>query len=103
MMNNMLRIISRKSFIASGEPEAMRITIGGLPGRASVLVETLDQTRGNAVSAWVAMGKPEPPTREQAAQLRHVAEAVRREILHADASGHFNLERPIEPWSLVLI
>jgi hypothetical protein len=29
----------------------------------------LDSAHGNAIAAWAAMGKPEPPTREQTKAL----------------------------------
>jgi xylan 1,4-beta-xylosidase len=92
-----------EAMMTNGVPEGLKIVFNDLPPDAVVQVETLDQTHGNAVAAWEKMGKPEPPAREQTAELRESAEAVNREIFHADASGHFILERSIEPWSLVLV
>lgn len=92
-----------EAMMARGEPEPLKLVLNGLPPDAEVQVETLDKTHGNAVAAWEEMGRPEPPTREQAAQLRQEAQAVRVETLHADSTGHFALERSIAPWSLVLV
>lgn len=92
-----------EAMLTNGAPEDLKIVLNDLPPNAAVQIETLDKTHGNAVAAWEAMGKPEPPTREQTAVLRKAAEAVNKETLHADGSGHFMLERSIEPWSLVLI
>ncbi len=92
-----------EAMMTNGAPEPLKIVLNDLPPDAAVQIETLDKTHGNAVAAWEAMGKPEPPTREQTAALRQAAQAVKKEILHADSSGRFVLERPIEPWSLVLI
>jgi xylan 1,4-beta-xylosidase len=73
------------------------MTIANLPPGTAVLVKTLDKTHGNAVAAWEAMGKPEPPAREQAEELHRSALAVKQEIFHADGNGMFVLERRIEP------
>jgi xylan 1,4-beta-xylosidase len=89
--------------LALGKPETLSIELTGLKPNAQVLVETLDKTHGNAMSAWVAMGSPEAPTREQTASLRAAAEATKRETFTADASGRFSLQREIEPWSVVLV
>ena len=86
-----------------GSPTSVNVTLRGLRANATVLVETLDQSHGNAIAAWQRMGSPEPPTREQAAQLRQAAAATLRETFHADASGTFKFQRNIEPWSVVLI
>jgi xylan 1,4-beta-xylosidase len=92
-----------EAMMTNGTPEPLKMVLNRLPPNARIQVETLDRTHGNAVAAWEAIGKPEPPTREQTAVLRRDAEAVKTEIFHADPSGRFVLERPIEPWSLVLI
>ena len=75
----------------------------GLPPHAQVLVETLDQDNGNALSAWKAMGRSESPTREQTALLRAAAVATRKEVVQADSMGRLNLHRPMMPCSIVLI
>ena len=89
--------------LALGKPRTIRIELTGLKPNAPVLVETLDAAHGNAMGAWVAMGSPEPPTREQAVALRQAAEATRKEVVTADNSGRFTLNREIEPWSIVLV
>jgi xylan 1,4-beta-xylosidase len=92
-----------ENMMTNGHPTSLKIILTRLPPNATVRVETLDKTCGNAVAAWEAMGKPESPTREQATELRKAAMAVKQENFHADKSGQFILERKIEPWSLVLI
>jgi xylan 1,4-beta-xylosidase len=67
------------------------------------LIETLDRANGNAIAAWQAMGSPEPPTREQTAELRKAGLATMREFVQADESGRLSLRRTIEPWNVVLI
>jgi xylan 1,4-beta-xylosidase len=85
------------------QPTPLSIEWTGLPPHASVLVETLDRENGDALTAWRALGKPETPTREQAALLKEAAANTRKEILQADATGRFTLNRPMTPCSVVLI
>jgi hypothetical protein len=49
------------------------------------------------------MGRPEPPTREQTAELQKLAWNTKKEVLHANKDGqlHFRLNMPA--WSLVLV
>jgi xylan 1,4-beta-xylosidase len=89
--------------LALGQPQQLLVEFTGLNPGATVFVETLDQQNGNALAAWEALGKPDNLSREQAALLREKAAATRLELLTADASGHFELSRLIEPWSVVSI
>ncbi len=86
-----------------GRLVSLTIELSGLPPDAEFVIETLDREHGNAMAAWQKMGSPEPPTREQTAELKSGALAVKTELVHADANGHFLLERMIEPWSVVLV
>jgi xylan 1,4-beta-xylosidase len=59
----------------------VRLTIAGLPSGARKLraVEySIDQTSGNAYSAWLTMGSPQAPTADQIARL-HAAARMQRE------------------------
>ena len=96
-------IADAEKMLKRGMPEMFALKLEGLPPRARFLIETLDKTNGNAIAAWLAMGSPEPPTREQSAELRKAALATKREFVQADESGRLALRRTIEPWSLVLI
>jgi len=58
---------------ASGSARTVEIQMRGLNPNAVFDVETLDREHGDAVIAWEKMGSPEPPTREQAEQLRKEA------------------------------
>ena len=88
---------------ASGSARDLDIHLRGLAPGASLLVETLDRRHGDAVAVWEAMGKPEPPTREQTRVLREAAWATQKEVVQADSNGNLNLRRRLEPWSLVLV
>lgn len=88
---------------AKGDPQQMSITLTGLPPNAPIEVETLDADHGNAVRAWEKMAQPPAPTREQTEALRKAGWGTKKELMHADASGRFVLQRNIEAWSLVLV
>ena len=88
---------------AVGSSKQVTVELSGLRPNAVFEIETLDRTHGNATQAWEDMGQPATPTRDQTEQLRQAAWGTKREILHADGSGHLLLQRPIEAWSVVLI
>ena len=86
-----------------GSPQPVLVELTGLPAGAPFAIETLDQSHGNAMAAWDAMGQPPTPTREQTEFLRRAAMATKQETVLADASGRLSLRRVIEPWSVMLI
>lgn len=88
---------------ASGSARELEMHLTGLAPETAFEIETLDREHGNAVAAWEKMGKPEPPTREQAEVLRAAARATQREIVRADGEGRLDLKRAIAAWSLVLV
>ncbi len=87
----------------SGSPRQFELNLTRLKPGATFQIETLDRTHGNAVAAWEAMGKPEPPTREQTEQLRKAAWATKKETIQAGADGQLKLTRTLDAWSLLLI
>lgn len=86
-----------------GNARQLSLEISGLPPNAPVLLETLDKEHGNATRAWEEMGAPPTPTREQTETLRKAAWATAKELLHADASGRFVVQRKLEAWTLLLV
>ena len=49
---------------------AVTLTIHGLPGRVATLThDRIDEEHSNSYSAWLRMGSPQQPTREQHAEL----------------------------------
>jgi len=88
---------------ASGSARNLDLRLRGLPPGTAFLIETLDQQHGDAVPVWEAMGKPEPPTREQTRLLREAAWATQKEVVRVDDSGTLVLRRSLAAWSLVLI
>ncbi len=88
---------------ALGRPGRIDVMWRGLKPGTVVEVETLDADHGCVTAAWKAMGRPEPPTREQVQCLREAAGNTRKECFQADHKGVFTLQREITPWSLVSI
>jgi xylan 1,4-beta-xylosidase len=88
---------------ASGSARPLSIHLTGLKPGTTFSIETLDRDHGDAVRAWESMGKPEPPNLEQTQFLRTAAWATKKETATADASGNLSIDRPIAPWSLVLV
>lgn len=66
-------------------------------------IEILDKDHGNIHNSWEAMGKPEPPTREQIKVMKKAANALKTELVSADKDGNLSIKHEITPWSLVLI
>jgi xylan 1,4-beta-xylosidase len=89
--------------LALGEPEMLNLEFTGLKPGAKILVETLDQQNGNALAAWETLGKPDNVSPEQTKLLQEKAASTKREEFTADTAGIFQLNRLIEPWSVVSI
>ncbi len=89
--------------MAIGESRPVEVTLTGLFANAPVLVEILDQDHGNAVAAWDKMGRPEPPTREQAEILKRAAQDTQKDLLHANAAGKIVVRRDLSPWGIMLV
>jgi len=86
-----------------GAGRAVTLQLRDLPALASFVVETLDKDNGSVLEAWEKMGSPEPPSREQIAELKKRALATRRETLCADDRGGLKFDRTPAPWTLILL
>jgi xylan 1,4-beta-xylosidase len=89
--------------LAIGQPRNLHIEIRDLPPHSRFEVETLDASHGSCLAAWKEIGSPEPPSREQAQWLREAAMKLKREVLNADSSGTFCLDRSLEPWTILML
>ena len=87
----------------SGSARTFTLDLTHLPPGASFLIETLDKQHGDAVAAWEAMGKPEPPNRKQTELLREEAWDTRKDILRADAQGKLHIQISLPSWALLSI
>jgi xylan 1,4-beta-xylosidase len=79
------------------------VNLDHLPANASFLVETLDKEHGDAITVWEAMGKPEPPNREQTEALRKLAWNTEKKIARTDETGRLHLSVKLPAWSIVLV
>jgi xylan 1,4-beta-xylosidase len=79
------------------------MNISQVPARGSFIVETLNKEHGDAIPAWEAMEKPEPPNGQQTELLRKQAWATQTRIVKADASGKLHIEFTLPAWALVSI
>lgn len=86
-----------------GSPRRLSLHITGLPPGCAFTVETLDKEHGNAVLGWERLGRPEPPTREQAVLLKRMAWNTNKEIVNADPQGTLQIDRTVDAWSVILL
>jgi xylan 1,4-beta-xylosidase len=91
------------SIDGSGSSRDLSLSVTRLPANASFLVETLDKQHGDAITAWEAMGRPEPPNREQTVVLRKLAWSTEEQVVRTDGEGRLHLTIKLPPWSIVLI
>lgn len=89
--------------LATGQRVESRLELSGLPPGAAFRVETLDGRHGFAYRDWVAMGRPEPPDREQTDELRKLGEATEKANLLANQEGKLTWSATLEPWAVVAI
>ncbi|WP_165730786.1 glycoside hydrolase [Polaribacter sp. 20A6] len=87
----------------NGESRQLDFTISDLKPGIMFKVEVLDAESGNIYKYWEAMGKPEPPTREQIKVMKQYAENLKKDLYTADKDGKVVIKRELTPWSLVLI
>ena len=87
----------------SGSARDFTFDLHHVPAKASFLIETLDKQHGDGVAAWEAMGKPEPPNREQTAVLRKLAWNTEKKIVQSDEAGTLHVNLKLLAWSVVLI
>lgn len=87
---------------AKGSPMGFSVELYDLQSGARFIVETVDDKHGFAIPMWRAMGRPEPPAREEAERLREAAFATRKEYFTADG-GKLSLRLELAPWSIVSI
>lgn len=92
---------SGKFMEASAKKLSLRLR--GLKPGATFRLETLDKEHGNAYDAWLKMGRPHSPTREQTEQLRRAGWSTLEETVQADGKGMLRIERTLQPWTVMLI
>jgi xylan 1,4-beta-xylosidase len=88
---------------AKGGPRRLDLTVTGLAPGTRCEVEVLDAAHGDAVGAWLALGEPADPARELLATLDRLARATAVDPVVAGPDGTVRLDRPMSPWSLLLL
>ncbi len=86
-----------------GTIKKMNFSLKGLNAGAMFEIEVLDKDYGNIYNFWEAMGKPEPPTREEIKVMKSYANTMKKIFVNADENGVLTIDREITPWSVVLI
>lgn len=87
----------------NGKSRQLDFALSDLKPGTQFKIEVLDWESGNIYNYWEAMGKPEPPTREQIKVMKDYAENLKTELVTADENGQVQITRELSPWSLVLI
>lgn len=89
--------------LENGTDKELNLNFTNLNPGTMFIIEILDKDNGNIHNYWEAMGKPEPPTREQVKVMKKAANDLKTEIITADNNGNLKFSHKITPWSLVLI
>ena len=87
----------------SGSAREFTLNLRHVPAGARFQIETLDKQHGDAITAWEAMGKPDPPTRAETELLKKEAWDTQKQIVRADAKGNLHIKTSLPPWALILI
>jgi xylan 1,4-beta-xylosidase len=86
-----------------GTSKKLDFTLKNLMPGTLFKIEILDKDHGNIHNFWEAMGKPEPPTREEIKVMKAYANSMKTEYVTVDDKGVLAIKHEITPWSLVLI
>lgn len=86
-----------------GTSKLLDFALTGLKEGTTFKIEILDNDHGNIHNFWEAMGKPEPPTREEIKVMKDYANKMKTEYVKVSDNGNLIINREITPWSLVLI
>ncbi|WP_321373345.1 hypothetical protein [uncultured Draconibacterium sp.] len=86
-----------------GTSKPLNFSLENLKPGTQFKIETLDKDHGNIHNYWEAMGKPEPPTREQIKVMKAYAENLKTEIVTVGEDGILDIDQTLTPWSVVLI
>jgi xylan 1,4-beta-xylosidase len=92
-----------EQILAMGSGRTVDLRLRNLSPATSYVVETLNAHHGFAYRDWQAMGSPEPPTREQTAELRKKAMATKREACKTGADGELRWTGVIPAWAVIAI
>jgi xylan 1,4-beta-xylosidase len=85
-----------------GRLKSFALSIRGLKGSATAWIYVVDREHGSPLNAWVAMGKPDTPTREQIRRLREASKLGPPRVQEL-TPGHPSIRLALEPQGLALV
>jgi hypothetical protein len=86
-----------------GPERRVRHRVEGLRPGTELTVEILDWEHGNVAEAWYQMGAPLNITREQTAELRHVADGLHRSTLTVGDDGVLDIDLTLPAWAVASV
>lgn len=89
--------------LEEGTSKPLHFSVKDLKPGTQFKIEVLDKDHGNIHNYWEAMGKPEPPTREQVKIMKAYAENLKTELVTVGETGTLEIDQELTPWSVVLI
>jgi xylan 1,4-beta-xylosidase len=92
-----------RSLAAVGPARRVHHTIEGLTPGGEFDVAVLDWDHGNVAEAWYRMGSPLNLSREQTAELREVADRLRRVVLTVSPEGVLDLDLELPAWAVASV
>lgn len=94
---------SGRNKLEEGTSKALNLTLTNLKPGTQFKIEILDKDHGNIHNYWEAMGKPEPPTREQVKVMKEFAESLKTELVTVGNDGTLAISKTLSPWAVALI
>ena len=83
-----------------GAAKQVTLSFNGVAAGAEARIQIVDRTHGSALDAWLAMGKPDFPTRAQQEALRKAAQLAPPQVRSLTANS---LGFMLAPQALALI
>ena len=91
------------SLFEQKETETFSLALSGLQDNINVKTTRFGRKHGSVYDAWREMGSPEPPTREQTAELKEAMELAVSEEQIAAENGCVGLAVSVEAHGVVLL
>jgi xylan 1,4-beta-xylosidase len=85
-----------------GTPKEISLQFDGMNGKKRVTIYHLDESHGDALSAYAGMGSPASPTQKQYRELKAAANLSAPEV-RSLAGGRITLTLPAKALALVVI
>ncbi len=86
-----------------GIPKLITLLLSGFTGPSEARIQVVDRNHGSALDAWLAMGKPDFPSRAQQDALRKAAQLTPPEVRSLASDSAASLTLTLEPQGLALV